>query len=133
MPTKRTSTRAKSPPKGSGLRDWRSETLERMRKLILAAAPGIVEERKWKKASNPAGVPVWSKHGIICTGETYKSHVKFTFMHGATIPDPTGLFEPGAPGVRRAIDLVEGEEVPGAAFKALIRAAVALNAAKKSS
>lgn len=110
--------------------DWRSETLALMRRLIAAADPAIEEVVKWRKPSNPAGVPVWERGGIICTGETYKSHVKLTFPHGAALPDPAGLFTPVEGGVRRAIDLREGETVDAAAFQALIRAAVAYNLAK---
>ncbi|MBK9175146.1 MAG: DUF1801 domain-containing protein [Flavobacteriales bacterium] len=99
-----------------------------MRQLILEAAQGITEEQKWKKPSNPAGVPVWSHGGIICTGEAYKDKVKLTFMHGAALPDPAGLFNaPGTGGTRRAIDIREGEKVDAAKFKALVRAAVVLN------
>jgi hypothetical protein len=112
--------------------DWRATTLEELRTLILAAAPGIVEEIKWRKPSNPAGVPVWSNGGILCTGETYKQYVKLTFMKGAALPDPTGLFNSGLDGgTRRAIDLREGEMVDAKAFKALVKAAVAENARAK--
>jgi hypothetical protein len=112
--------------------DWRTAALDRMRSLILAAAPGIVEEQKWKKATNPDGVPVWSLNGIVCTGETYKSSIKLTFMQGAALPDPAGLFNAGLDsGTRRAIDLKEGDTVDAKAFKALIKAAVALNSAAK--
>src|SRR5688572_11472627 len=115
-------------------RDWRSATLARMRELILAADPGMTEERKWKKPSNPAGVPTWSHDGIVCTGETYKQVVKLTFAHGAKLPDPARLFNAGLEGnMRRAIDLHEGETVDAAAFKALIKAAVARNASAKKS
>ena len=111
--------------------DWREETLDRMRTLIMEAEPAMTEERKWKKPSNPAGVPVWSRSGIVCTGETYKSYVKLTFMHGAQLPDPAGLFNAGlSGGTRRAIDLHEGEQVDARAFKALVKAAVTLNAEK---
>lgn len=114
--------------------DWREQTLARMRALILAADPGIIEERKWKKASNRmAGVPVWSHHGIVCTGETYQKAVKFTFARGAMIPDPARLFNASLEGgTRRAIDIHEGEQVNAVAFKALIRQAVALNKKAKS-
>ncbi len=109
--------------------DWRVATLERMRKLIREADPKMSEERKWKKASNPAGVPVWSHNGIVCTGETYKAKVKLTFFRGAALPDPAGLFNADDRGAtRRAIDIAEGETVDARAFKALIKAAVALNA-----
>src|ERR671931_2544526 len=109
------------------LEDWRGETLSRMRKLIKEADPEVVEEWKWKKATNP-GTPVWSHNGGICTGETYKSVVKLTFFRGASLKDPAKLFNASLEGnTRRAIDIHEGEEVDAGAFKALIRAAVALN------
>lgn len=108
--------------------DWREHTLARVRELILAADPEIVEERKWVKPSQPAGVPVWSHNGIVCTGETYKSAVKLTFAKGASLRDPSDLFNSSLEGrVRRAIDLREGDELDEEAFKALVRAAVALN------
>ncbi len=108
--------------------DWRVETLNKMRQLIQEADPEVVEERKWSKPSNPAGVPVWSHDGILCTGETYKQVVKLTFMKGAALPDPAGLFNASLDGnTRRAIDIHEGEQVNAAAFKALVKAAVALN------
>lgn len=104
------------------LGDWRGQALSRMRQLIREAAPQVVEEWKWM------GTPVWSHDGIICTGESYKSIVKLTFLKGASLPDPTRLFNSSLDGnARRAIDLHEGEEVDADAFKALIRAAVALN------
>jgi hypothetical protein len=110
------------------LDDWRGETLARMRKLIKDADPAVVEEWKWAKATSP-GVPVWSHDGIVCTGETYKDKVKLTFAKGASLEDPKKLFNSSLDGnVRRAIDIREGEKVDAAAFKALIRAAVALNA-----
>ena len=109
------------------LGDWRAETLSRMRKLIRDADPEVVEEVKWVKPTNP-GTPVWSHSGIICTGETYKSVVKLTFAKGASLNDPAGLFNSSLDGnTRRAIDLHEGEMVDARAFKALVRAAVALN------
>ncbi|HEX4655464.1 MAG TPA: DUF1801 domain-containing protein [Mycobacteriales bacterium] len=109
------------------LGDWRGETLARVRALIKQADPDVVEEWKWKKATNP-GVPVWSHDGIICTGETYKNVVKLTFLKGAQLKDPKGLFNSSLDGkVRRAIDMHEGEEIDEAAFTALIREAVALN------
>jgi hypothetical protein len=111
--------------------DWRERALSRMRALILEADPGMSEERKWKKPSNPAGVPVWSHNGIVCTGETYKDKVKLTFAKGASIPDPSGLFNSNLEGnTRRAIDIHEGEEIDAGAFKALVTVAVALNAKK---
>ena len=107
--------------------DWRGETLARMRALINKADPDVVEEWKWVKPTNP-GVPVWSHDGIICTGEVYKSVVKLTFAKGASLKDPTQLFNSSLEGkVRRAIDIHEGEVVDQAAFLALIREAVALN------
>jgi hypothetical protein len=108
--------------------DWRSKTLTRIRKLIQEADPDVVEESKWVKPSNPAGVPTWSHDGIICTGETYGAKVKLTFAKGASLEDPAGLFNSSLEGnTRRAIDIHEGEEIDPEAFKALIRAAVALN------
>ena len=109
--------------------DWREETLDRMRALILEADPEMSEERKWKKASNAMrGVPVWSHHGIVCTGETYTKVVKLTFAQGASLPDPRGLFNASLEGgTRRAIDIPEGEQVDARAFKALVKAAVARN------
>jgi hypothetical protein len=118
-----------SKPKASTIGGWREEALDRMRKLILEADPEISEERKWKKPSNPSGVPVWSRHGIICTGEVYKDYVKLSFMKGAHIADPSKLFNAGlGGGMRRAIDIREGDTVDARAFKALIKAAVAENA-----
>jgi hypothetical protein len=109
------------------LGDWRSDTLARMRALIREADPDVVEEWKWMKPTNP-GTPVWSHDGGICTGETYKSVVKLTFFKGASLKDPAKLFNSGLDGnARRAIDIHEGEEIDAKAFKALIRAAVALN------
>jgi hypothetical protein len=126
--------KAKSTPNADALRqpDWREDTLARMRSLILAADPGIVEERKWRKPSNGmTGVPVWSRDGIICTGETYKNAVKLTFANGASVPDPARLFNASLEGnMRRAIDIREGEQVDAAAFKALVKAAVARNRQK---
>ena len=105
------------------LADWRGETLGRMRKLIQQADPDVVEEWKW-------GIPVWSHDGILCTGETYKKVVKLTFAKGASLQDPAGLFNSSLEGkVRRALDIAEGEEVDAAAFKALVREAVAVNGA----
>jgi hypothetical protein len=109
------------------LGDWRGKTLARMRKLIHAADPGIVEEWKWM------GTPIWSHDGIVCTGESYKSVVKLTFMKGASLKDPARLFNSSLSGnARRAIDIHEGETVDASAFKALIRQAVALNGSGKS-
>jgi hypothetical protein len=108
--------------------DWREETLSKVRKLIKQADPGVVEEMKWKKPSSPAGVPVWSHDGMICTGETYKSVVKLTFFKGAQLEDPKRLFNSSLEGnTRRAIDLHEGDRLDEAAFQSLIRQAVALN------
>src|SRR5688572_4098488 len=109
--------------------DWRDETMARMRALILEADPDMIEERKWKKPSNAMkGVPVWSHHGIVCTGETYTKAVKLTFARGAGVPDPSGLFNSSLEGnTRRAIDIHEGESVNATKFKALVKAAVALN------
>ena len=108
--------------------DWRSATLARIRNWIKQADPKVVEERKWIKPSNPDGVPVWSHDGIVCTGEIYKNHVKVTFARGASLSDPSGLFNSSLDGgVRRAIDVHEGEKIDEKAFKALVREAVALN------
>ena len=112
------------------LGDWRGESLGRMRKLIRDADPHVIEELKWVKPSNPAGVPTWSHDGIICTGEVYKSAVKLTFANGASLDDPAGLFNSSlGGGTRRAIDIHEGQQVDARAFKALVRAAVAFNTA----
>ena len=112
------------------LGDWRGRALARMRKLIREADPDVVEEVKWRKPSNPSGVPVWSHAGIICTGETYKDKIKLTFAKGASLPDPAKLFNSSLDGgTRRAIDIREGEEPEADAFKALVRAAVAVNLA----
>ncbi|HYW77083.1 MAG TPA: DUF1801 domain-containing protein [Gammaproteobacteria bacterium] len=111
-----------------GLRDWRGEMLGRLRALVWEADPGVVESVKWRKPSNPGGVPVWEHTGIICTGETYKGKVKLTFARGASLKDPAGLFNASLGGnTRRAIDFHEGDEVDAMAFKDLVRAAVALN------
>ena len=109
--------------------DWREATLARMRALIVQADSEMIEERKWRKSSNAmAGVPVWSHHGIVCTGETYTKVVKLTFARGASIPDPSRLFNSSLEGnTRRAIDIYEGEKVDAGAFKALVKAAVAQN------
>ena len=112
----------------SDRKDWRGETLDRVRRLIRDADPGAVEEVKWRKPSNPAGVPAWSHAGLICTGETYKDKVKLTFARGAALADASGLFNASLDaGTRRAIDIREGDEIDEAAFKALIREAVAAN------
>lgn len=113
------------------LTDWRGKTLARLRALIREADPEVVETVKWRKPSNPAGVPAWEHHGIICTGETYKDKVKLTFARGASLDDRSGLFNGSLDaGTRRAIDLREGDELDEKAFKSLIREAVALNAAR---
>jgi hypothetical protein len=116
------------------LGDWRGETLARVRALIREADPDVVEEVKWRKPSNAMlGVPVWEHDGIICTGETYKAVVKLTFASGAALADPSGLFNSSLEGnVRRAIDIHEAEKINEKAFKALIRAAVALNTSKRA-
>ncbi|MBX7104647.1 MAG: DUF1801 domain-containing protein [Gemmataceae bacterium] len=116
-------------PAKPAVKDWREETLARMRTLILEAVPGMTEERKWKKPSNGmAGVPVWSHNGIVCTGETYAKVVKLTFAHGADLPDPKQLFNSSLDGnTRRAIDIREGETVDAKAFQALVKAAAAHN------
>jgi len=114
------------------LGDWRGAALARVRRLIREADPDVVEDVKWRKPSNPGGVPTWSHDGIICTGETYKDKVKLTFARGAAIDDPAHLFNSSLDGnTRRAIDIrEEEEEVDATAFKALIRAAVSLNSSK---
>ena len=108
--------------------DWRRELLSRLRALIMEADPEMTEERKWRKPSNPAGVPTWSHNGLVCTGETYKNVVKMTFAKGASLADPSGLFNSSLEGnTRRAIDFREGDKLDDDALKSLIRAAVALN------
>ena len=135
-PTRKSATKAKSPPKAGAtskaaselidhrireLEGWRGETLARMRALILDADPGMTEEWKWSN-------PVWSHDGIVCTGESYKKAVKLTFARGAMIPDPSRLFNSSLEGnTRRAIDIREGEKIDARAFKALVKAAAALN------
>ncbi|MGO9756316.1 MAG: DUF1801 domain-containing protein [Roseiarcus sp.] len=112
--------------------DWRREMLARIRILIREADPEVVQEAKWKKASNPVGVPTWSHNGIICTGETYKDKIKLTFARGVALKDPAQLFNSGLDGgTRRAIDIREGDYVNESAFMALIRQAVELNTEKK--
>ena len=129
-PTKTTT----AAPRLRDLADWRQQTLERMRSLILEADPAMVEERKWRKPSNPAGVPVFSHDGIVCTGESYKNAVKLTFAYGASLYDPAPLFHASLEGnMRRAIDIREGESVDADAFKTLVKAAVARNSAAKNS
>ena len=138
---RKSASKAKSPPTAGAaeaspsklidqrirdLDDWRGETLARMRALILEADPDVIEEWKWM------GTPVWSHHGIICTGETYKKVVKLTFARGASLPDPTRLFNSSLEGnTRRAIDISEGEKVDARAFKTLVKAAIAQNQAAK--
>jgi hypothetical protein len=119
------------------LDDWRGKVLARMRALIKEADPDVLEEVKWRKPSNPAGVPVWEHEGILCTGETYKGKVKLTFAKGASLDDPSGLFNGNLNGhVMRAIDISEHDKIDEQAFRALVRAAVEANvsaqAAKKS-
>jgi hypothetical protein len=112
----------------AALTDWRGAALARVRKLIRAADADVAEEIKWRKPSNPAGVPVWSHAGIICTGETYKDKIKLTFAKGALLPDPSGLFNASLDGnFRRAIDIFSGDQIDANSFKTLIRAAVTLN------
>jgi hypothetical protein len=129
---------SQSQPVGARIKepgDWRGELLSRIRTLIKQADPEMIEEQKWRKPSNGMkGVPVWSHHGIVCTGETYKNAVKMTFAQGASLKDPSGLFNSSLEGnVRRAIDFHEGDTLDQKAVKALIRAAVALNKSNKSS
>jgi hypothetical protein len=115
----------------AALGDWRGETLAQLRNLIREADPEVTETVKWRKPTNPSGVPVWEHAGILCTGEVYKSYVKLTFAQGAALDDPSGLFNAGFGGnTRRAIDLREGATLDAAAFKALVREAVAANVAK---
>jgi len=129
---KRESQRSRSPSQLIDARikelgDWRAKTLQEVRRLIKEADPEVVEEWKWKKATNP-GTPVWSHSGGICTGETYKNVVKLTFFRGAALKDPSALFNSSLDGkVRRAIDIHEGEKIDEKALKTLVRAAVALN------
>jgi len=113
------------------LGEWRGAVLARLRRLIREADPDVIETVKWRKPSNPAGVPVWEHGGIICTGEIYKDKVKLTFARGAALDDPSRLFNASLDGgTRRAIDVREGDALDEAAFKALVRDAVALNASK---
>ncbi|MBO9603203.1 MAG: DUF1801 domain-containing protein [Novosphingobium sp.] len=115
----------------AGMKNWRGATLTRLRALIREADPEVAEQVKWRKPTNPSGVPVWEHAGIICTGETYKDKVKLTFANGAALADPTGLFNSSLDGnVRRAIDFAEGAEIDEAAFKALVKAAAAFNLSK---
>lgn len=113
---------------------WRGDAMARMRALIREADPGITEAVKWRKPSNPAGVPVWEHAGMICTGETYRDYIKLTFARGASLDDPASLFNASLTGgTRRAIDIREGDSVDGEAFKALVREAVAVNLARAKS
>jgi hypothetical protein len=114
------------------LGDWRGKTLAQLRNLIREADPDVIEDVKWRKPSNPLGVPTWEHAGIICTGEVYKDKVKLTFAKGASIPDPSNLFNASLDGgTRRAIDFREGEKIDENAFKELVRVAVAVNLAGK--
>ena len=114
------------------LSDWRGETLARLRRVIKQADPAVVEEVKWRKPSNPSGVPVWSHDGMICTGETYKAAVKLTFAYGAELDDPSGLFNSSLDGnIRRAIDFHEGDKIDEKALNVLVQAAVARNGATR--
>jgi hypothetical protein len=133
VPRKRDSPSQPAGTRVEGPGDWRGELLSRLRALIQQADPGMIEERKWRKPSNGmAGVPVWSHDGIVCTGETYRNVVKLTFARGADLEDPAGLFNSSLEGnVRRAIDFREGDPIRVAALKALVKAAVKLNAAKR--
>lgn len=117
----------------AALGDWRGETLARLRAVIRAADSDLTEAVKWRKPSNPSGVPVWEHDGMICTGEIYKDKVKLTFAHGAKLDDPSGLFNSSLDGnTRRAIDVREGETVDEEALKALVRGAVAVNLAGRA-
>ena len=116
----------------AALGDWRGAMLALIRSLIRQADPGVVEDVKWRKPSNPLGVPVWSHGGILCTGETYKDKVKLTFAQGALLPDPSGLFNAGLDGgTRRAIDLRDSDVIDEAAFRALVASAVAFNTVRR--
>lgn len=111
---------------------WRGETLGTLRSLIKKADPDVVEDIKWRKPSQPGGVPVWEHNGLICTGETYKDKVKLTFAKGASVPDPSKIFNSSLDGnLRRAIDFFEGSKIDETAFVELVKAAVQVNAAKK--
>lgn len=111
--------------------DWRGAVFTRVRRLIHEADPKVVEQVKWRKPSNPTGVPTWEHDGLVCTGETYRDKVKLTFACGASLDDPAGLFNASLEGgTRRAIDLREGDQIDESAFKALIRSAVAFNQAR---
>jgi len=121
----------KSPSKSETSGDWKAQKLAHVRALIQDAVPDVIEEYKWKKPTNPQGVPTWSHGGIICTGETYKEKIKLTFMRGAFLPDPQKLFNAGLDGgTRRAMDIFEQDTLNEKAFKALIRDASELNISK---
>ncbi|WP_156681060.1 DUF1801 domain-containing protein [Sphingomonas profundi] len=113
----------------ASLNDWRGALLTRIRRLLKDAVPGVVEEVKWRKPSNPLGVPTWSHAGIICTGESYKDKVKLTFPKGSALSDPHGLFNASMTGVRRALDIREDDELNETALQDLVREAAAMNAA----
>ena len=116
----------------ASLGDWRGDVLRRIRMLIREADPDVVETVKWRKPSNPAGVPVWEHAGMLCTGETYKDKVKLTFARGAALDDPSNLFNSSLDGgTRRALDIREGDKIDEQAFTALVREAVAVNLARK--
>ena len=118
----------------ASLTDWRGAAMTRVRQLIKEADPDVIESVKWRKPSNPLGVPTWEHAGIICTGESYKDKIKLTFARGAALEDPSGLFNSSLTGgTRRAIDIPEGAELDETAFKELIREAIALNLAHKGS
>jgi hypothetical protein len=128
----KTKARAKAKSDTTPAEDWRETTLAHMRDLIMEADPGMVEEQKWKKPMNPGGVPLWSHNGMVCTGEIYKNYVKLTFAYGASLPDPSRLFNASLDaGTRRAIDLREGDKIDPRAFKQLVKAAVAFNSMRK--
>jgi len=117
----------------ASLPDWRGAMLQRIRELIKQAVPDVVEEVKWRKASNPLGVPTWSHDGIICTGETYREKVKLTFARGAALEDPAKLFNSSLDGnTRRAIDFFENEKMDDGALAALVKAAASLNSSKSA-
>ena len=117
----------------ASLPDWRGAMLQRIRELIKQAVPDVVEEVKWRKASNPLGVPTWSHDGIICTGETYREKVKLTFARGAALEDPAKLFNSSLDGnARRAIDFFENEKIDEGALAALVKAAASLNSSKSA-
>jgi hypothetical protein len=130
--TRKTSPASSGSTRKAPSRDWRGEVLDRVRRLVREADPEAIENVKWRKPSNPAGVLVWEHDGIICTGETYKAVVKLTFAKGASLPDPKGLFNAGLEGnVRHAIDIREGDRIDDKALIALVRAAVAANTSKR--